>query len=47
MSEQRKELVYEKHRLPSRYWEYGWEEDEEEPEEYEQNYDCDEDLPFN
>ena len=46
MSKQRKELMSYRHELPSRYWEYGWEDlEEEEPEEYAPNYEDDE-LPF-
>lgn len=47
MSEQRKELMSDKHELPSRYWEIGWEDQEDkEPEgEYTPNYD-EEELPF-
>lgn len=46
MSEQRKELMHDRNSLPSRYWEYGWEDMEEEPDEnYIPNYEDDE-LPF-
>ena len=40
-------ILYDRHELPSRYWEIGWEDaDDEEPdEEREPNYD-EEELPF-
>ena len=46
MSEQRKELMYDRNRLPSRYWEIGWEDANEFPQEESSTTYDEEELPF-
>lgn len=48
MSEQRKELMSFGEGLPSRYWEYGWEDEDIEEEKPEEDYahHYDDELPF-